>query len=188
MTQVKVKANLPAINKRIQDTFKLVKRNKEAHQLAGEIVEKRIQAEARAGRPLNRERSFPDLKPSTIANRDYLSTLNQTQRTFLASRSNLTLTGQLIDAILYELEQDSGLYKILIEVVDSKRVPYNTGPNSRQQNPPDNKELAEILAKRGFVLFDGDVVANDDALRKRVSTVFRRALRRAIAVNNKVNK
>ena len=188
MAKVNVKADLPAIKKRIQETFELTKGNLEAHQQAGEIVEKRIRAEAKRGKPLNKDRSFPDLKTNTIRNREYLEAFNRTDNVFLPPRSNLTFTGQLIDAILYEIQNDAGLYKILIQVVDSKRIPYRTGPNSSQKNPPNNKELAEILAKQGFILFDGDVVANDDSIRKRVSTVFRRALRRAIAVNNKVNK
>ena len=187
-TKVNVKADLPAINKRVQDTFKSFRRNKQTHMEAGEFVEKRVKAEARRGRPFNRSRSFPDLKSTTIDQREYLEQFNSTARTYSASRSNLTFTGQLIEAIVYELKQDQGLYSIEIQVADSERFSYRTGPNGTIKFLDlTNQELAEILDKKGFTLFDSDVIANNDNLRTRVTEIFRRTLRRAIANNNKKN-
>ena len=187
-SSVKIKADLPAIQKRIQDTFELVKKNKQAHTEAGFVVQERVKAEARRRKPLNDTRSFPPLSDKTIKRRNYLKKYNTTHKTYETSRSNLTITGQLIDAIVYELQQDQGLYKIILEVADNARLGYRTGPNSIERNPPSNQELAEMLAEKGFVLFDPAVIAINDNLKDRVATVFKRTLRRAIAINNKVNK
>ena len=143
----------------------------------GKFLVSRIQLEARRAKPLNNSRSFPSLKSITKQHRDYLKKFNSTHGAFKSGRSNLTFTGQLIDAITFKVKK--GLVEIFVE--KSSRTPYKTGPNSTAKGTPNNNKLAEILGKIGFVFMTKKGLESDPQIRKRVNNIVRRFLRRSLA-------
>lgn len=176
MATVNIKFDSAKITQRVRDIFDKVASNKDLQNQIGEFVVERIKAEARREQPVNKGRSFPGLKQATIANRRRLGKLNTTQKTFKAERSNLTLTGQLIDAVTFEGKNKT----IRIFVEATKRIGYKTSKKSKESNPPDNAKLDSFLRAKGFKLFTAQGVKEFEPIPKRVKALTLRFLRRAL--------
>ena len=158
--------------------FNKVKENKQLQKDIGEFIVARIKAEARRGRPLNDSRKFKPLKSLTIASRKRLAQFNKTHPTFSPRKSNLTFTGQLIDAVDYEVKDND----IFILVADSQRSPIRTGPNSRQRKTPTNQRLQQFLIdiSKSFAIFTGKGLKSEPRIAKRVKSIVLRFLRRSL--------
>ena len=65
----------------------------------GDAIIRLIQKRTRAGRS-STNRTLRKLKPSTIRSRKSFARNNQTGKGFVASKSNLTLTGQLLESLV----------------------------------------------------------------------------------------
>ena len=183
MAKVKVNFDARKAFKEVSQAFRSVRRSKQFQKEVGEFLVKRIQGETRRGKPYNKERSFPGLKSSTIKGRDNLSRFNKTHPSYSKARSNLTLTGQLVDSIKFKVKL--GLYTIFPK---GRRRPYRTGKNSVAKGTPSNETLSGFLSKKGFDLFDDGVLSNDRKVTKRVNNIFRRFLRRALRVRSRLNR
>ena len=184
MAKVNVKFDELGATRKLLKTFDKVKANKQMNKEIGETTVKRIQGEARRQKPLNAKRRFPSLKQMTVAQRKRLAFFNKTHPSFGPGKSNLTLTGQLIDAVVFEVRNTS----IFISVEESRRKGYKTGPGGRSKKTLTNKELDKILRKIGFKLFTPRGVDSDTKLKKRLKNILLRTLRRALGVSRRLDK
>lgn len=205
----KVKINgIAELEADIRSTFKKVRESQQMLKEVGEFTSARIKAEARRGKPLNGTRSFPPLKETSVIIRESLSRTNETHITYKAGRSNLTFTGQLIDAIRYMVTGT----KVSIDIEDSARAPYRTRDRLSKKElgglrnsignlkatskfvaktrttgqltpPPTNKELDRDLRRRGFVLYTAKGIESDDHVLRRINNIVKKFVRRAIKVN-----
>lgn len=135
----------------------------------------RLRFEARKGTPLNDERNFPPLKPITIDNREYLARFNRTHPAFNEARSNVTLTGQLLNALGFQVIS-RGVELLFI----GERRPYRTGPNSVANDTPTNQEVADYLAEKGFRVFTKKGIESDRKFSSNITQIVRRFLRRSL--------
>lgn len=163
------------------DLFKQFNRVKKTKVMNDEIVDflvERIKGEARRGRPLNNGRKFKALKSLTIENRRRLANFNKTHPAFAPTKSNLTFSGQLINAVSGSFERDVNI----IEIAETKRTGYKTGPRSRDKNPPTNKELQQQLLKisKSFAVFTDKGIRSDPKITKRIKNIVLRFLRRSL--------
>ena len=170
--------------------FGLTSRADSVFKEVGELVVREVKAGVRRQKPYvsySRARYAP-LSDSTIRQRNVLSKFNRTQRTYSERRSNLTFTGQLVDAISYDVV--SGGVKILVE--PTRRRSYLTGGRRRRgvrgfvRSLVNNRELAEIHARGGFnlprrILFNQSGFDNDESLQRRVRRVFAKRIRKFVA-------
>jgi hypothetical protein len=180
MATVNIKFDFKAATNDLLRKFNKVKRNKQMNTEIGTFVTKRIQAEARRGKPINAQRKFPKLKSLTVAQRSRLAKLNRTTSVFSPGRSNLSFTGQLIDALMFKVKKD----KIIVEVEDSRRRPYKTGADSIAKSTPSNKDLDKILRSIGFRMFTAQGIKREPKITKRVKSIVLRTLRRALKVSS----
>jgi hypothetical protein len=114
-----------------------------------------IKGKTRQGFDMSRgnDVSQPRLKQSTIKQRERISKHTETHDVFDAETSNLTFSGQMLDALEHSVRGDL----VFVEVADSNRRPYSyvptRGKNKGQQvnvkNTPSNKEVAKFLAEKG---------------------------------------
>lgn len=179
MAKVKVQFDAEAFSARVRQTFLKVKTNKELQSKIGEVVVKRVQGEARRKRPLNNSGTFPTLRKATVANRKRLAKYNTTHPTFSERRSNLSFTGQLIDAVGYKTGRDA--VEVLVE--DTSRKPYVTGKDGqRAKKTPDNNELAGFLRDKGFQLFSAKGIRESKGISKQIRNQVLLFLRRALKV------
>lgn len=141
----------------------------------GLFVTDRIRYQARIQQPLNSDSKFKDIKQRTIEKREYLEKYNKTHRTYEASRSNVTFTGQLLNSLGFNLVTRG------VELIfKGERTPYNTGPNSRENNPPSNAEVDEFLREKGFFIFTKKGLEESDTLQKNIVRIIRKFLRRSL--------
>lgn len=174
----------------------------------GEFLITRIKGEARRGKPLNGLRWFPPLAPSTKMIREALSGVNETHPAFKYDRSNLTFSGQLIDAVVFELTDDHikifvdrtrrrplrgvsfgrGDFKAIGEAVRSaggnQFATTAIVKNVRdQKNNKTNTEIDKDLRKRGFILFNKAGIESEPRVMLRINNIVKKFVRRAIKVN-----
>lgn len=143
----------------------------------GNLVVERIQLQARRGKPLNDTKSFPKLTKVTKKIRKRLGGINKTHPSFRPSKSHLTFTGQLIDAITFSISRRTGW---IFFVDKSKRRPINLGKNKKEEKPPNNEKLSRDLDKRGFILFTAKGLKSDVKLLARIKKIYLRFLRRQL--------
>lgn len=163
----------------IKEKFLKVKRNRQMLNEIGVMATERMKLQARKGKPLFGDNEVPGSFPpgypasSTIRGRKYLEQFNPTHSTYKANRGNLTFTGQLIDALTYEIKD--GLIRYFI--ADSMRKPYRISPNKFAKKTPTNEELYLLLIdKHPWFAF----VGIDLKIRKRANNIVRQFLRRAL--------
>lgn len=179
MAKVKI-SGVQAVEANIKATFDKVIKSKAMKNEIGEFMVQRIQAEARRTKPLNEDRSFPQLTENTVNRRKRLATVNNTQATFKPSRSNLTFTGQLIDAIFYRINSSN---EVVIDVRSSRRDPIQGIRGSALESPPTNKALQEELIGRGFLLYSAEGIKSEPRIMSRINNIVKKFVRRAIKVN-----
>ena len=139
----------------------------------GETTTEMIVNNARSGKVFKsgKKEKIKRLKKISIEHRKYLSKYNSTSDVYSPARSNLSFTGQFLKSIKHTIKR--GL--IVIEPTGD-RSGYKTGPNSKDNNPPTNKQLAKFLADNGREIFGG----LDKISIKRLKTLILRFLRRKL--------
>jgi hypothetical protein len=126
---------------------------------------------------------FATLKNDTVVNRIKLSEWNNTHKLYAPARSNLTFSGQLLDALTFKY--DKGNQKLEIFVDDTQREPYITGsigftgddisaPTSEARYVS-NADVSKGLADQGrnFVAIDKEL---DKQLANRLLKILNREL------------
>lgn len=132
--------NTRKLNKRLE---KIVERGP-YKRIAKQTV-KDIQKTVRAGISPATGKSFARLKPSTVKNRKRLAKLNRTHKAYEANRSNLTFTGQLVNAVTSLVIKFGEVTEIHFFISASDRRPYKTGRKSKAKKTPTNSKLAKFL-------------------------------------------
>ena len=176
MAKVSIKG-IPAVEKEIKKVFGKVTQGRQMRKDIGDFVVTRIQAEARRGKPLNENRSFPPLKDSTKAIRESLSSKNPTHPTFSVNRSNATFSGQLIDSIVFKL----GKTVISIFVENTRRSPI-VGATDKSNNKT-NRQVDKDLRERGFEIYTAKGIDSEPRIKKRINNIVKKFVRRAIKVS-----
>ena len=103
------------------------------------------------------------LEPSTIRNRKRLAVVlkNETHRTYKANRSNLTFSGQLLDAITHHVNARGN---IVIEIADTIRKPYKTSLGKRKSKGGSKNDLTNADLQAHLNDMDREPLAIDDEL------------------------
>ncbi len=143
----------------------------------GILLTDRVRTAARKGRPYNDTRRFPALKTLTKKQRKYLERFNRTHPAYKSSRSSLTFTGQLLDALSFRRVKGT-LYELYIK--DTSRTAYRTGPNSVAKKTPDNETLAGYLDDKGFTIFTAAGLRSDRKILQRAKQIILRYIRRQL--------
>lgn len=182
-----VKVNLKGfkgVASSIKKTFNTVRKNNQMLNEIGKVSVERMQGEARRQTPLQGKKkgNFPAGYPSeaTKIYRDYLKKYNSTHQTFGRGRKNLTITGQLIDALTYKIK--NGIIEYFIK---GKRVPYRGKSGIIKGQELDNAKVYQHLIdqNRNFRF-----IGIDDKLQKRINNIVKRTLRRALGVRRRLKK
>jgi hypothetical protein len=132
----------------------------------GKTLTDRVKLKARKGRPLNNTGRFPKLKPSTIAARRRYK--GRKHPAFSPTKSNLTLTGQLINAVNFK-RVSGGLFELFID--KSKRS---------KSGDPNNRQLSGFLEKKGFTIFSKRGLLKDKTILREVKKLLKKALRKKL--------
>lgn len=164
----------------IKDKMEKVLASEQLLDEVGNFVTDRIRYQARISKPINSQNSFPNLKPSTIANREYLSQFNNTHETYDAGRSNLTFTGQLLDSIKHRIKS-AGV--IVLEFTGNHRG-YKTGSGKLTKSLP-NSKIARYLSEIGFDIFD-KALKDNKQVKARIRSIVLRYLRRGLDVSRRL--
>jgi hypothetical protein len=147
---------------------------------------KNIKDLSRSGISPVTNKPFAPLKGITQKHRQYLERFNRTHSKYKFYKSNLTFTGQLLNAITYARFNFKDGVGLSIFVNPTSRKRYKTGnkrrSDKRPQAPPDNSKLGEYMR-------DGDSSKNrpprpflgvskkqDDKIRNIISRHLRREL------------
>lgn len=132
-----------------------------------------IKGETRSGNLIKNK----SLSSGWIEERGRIAEATTTNRAYRQSTSNLTLSGQLIDAVTYEVNRDEAR----VYVQDTKRRGYRrknkNGTVSRLKSTATNKEIAEYQAEMGRKFMDLSSKSREIILNK-VIQFLRRQLRR----------
>lgn len=178
MARVNIKG-IPEIEKKYRETFKKVRKNKQMLNEVGKFSVDTIAMQARRGKPLNTTQKFPKLKPVSVGIRGHLSRNNTTHPTFKKQRSNLTFTGQLVDALQFTI--DSSVLRVDVE--DSLRWPVLKKDGSPSGKDMTNREVDADLRSRGFRMFTKKGIDSSNRFRLRINNILKKYVRRAIKFN-----
>jgi hypothetical protein len=147
----------------------------------GEFAVERLKYQTRLGKPLNAGDSLPDLKDSTKRTRAYLAKYNSTHPTFAVARSNLTITGALMDSLSF---LDTGDFKLKISFKgDHPRYKSRNGYFGKVIS---NETLAGYLSDKGFKVFD-QTLSQKKQFINRISNIARQFIRRALRVRSRLS-
>ena len=147
----------------------------------GEFSVERLRYQARLGKPLNASESLPNLQPSTVKTRAYLAKYNSTHPTYATARSNLTLTGELLDSLSYS---DLGDFKLKISFKgEHSRYKSRNGYFGKAIK---NQTIAGYLAKLGFFIFDETLNTKKQFI-NRISNIARQFIRRGLRVRSRLS-
>ena len=132
----------------------------------GIFLTERVRFEARKGKPLNNNRKFPNLKPSTVASRR--ANKEKKHPAFSPGKSNVTITGQLLDAVSFKRVK-SRIFELFVK--DSKR---------NKRGDPNNEQVSDFLKDKGFVIFTGKGMKSDKKIPRRLKQILLRFLRKRL--------
>lgn len=179
--QVRIKG-LKELLKSVDKAFEKTTKNKQMYSDMGVFLTKRIQAQVKVGKPLNDTGKFPPLKNSTKAIRKGLADINHTAPNFKFNKSNLTFTGQLVEAIDYKVTPRTVLE---VAVQNTKRIPY-TNLDGRQDTtgPKKNSTLDRRLRAMGFIMFTAKGIEKNTKITKRLRSIALKYLRRSLKAQN----
>lgn len=160
-----------AIEKVFNDT---VQEDKMLNDIGKEIV-KRVKTQTQIGNDLKNEDKQPSLSDGYINYRSRLrqgkveNTSVKPSKLMQPERSQLTLTGQLLESLKYEIDKRKAT--ITMEPTGTRK------PTKRKNDITTNKELTLDLAKRGreYLGLDKTGVEN---IRQKVLRVLRRNIRK----------
>jgi len=181
----RIKLNQSSINQKITDKINeargYLKRDKALTDAANQAV-RDIKTGARTGRGFTKpdqfggqRAKFPPLAKSTIDARGYLQETPQTlDPSFRKARSNLTISGQLLSSIIFEIKR--GVVRIFANSKKRKRY-ANKGLRQRKTRkaPPTNEQVAKGLEDQGRYF-----IGIDDNTIKRIKTILIRNVRRIL--------
>lgn len=131
-----------------------------------EIAIKQIQGQTRSGNDLASGGKQASLAPSTVEQREYLAKHNTTHPSYKKARSNLTLTGQLLDSLVGQ--KFRGFIKIVLK---GTRKPYRKGSRKSRTN----NFVAAKLKEQGR-----QFLGKSPLMTKQIKIAIQRFIRRAL--------
>lgn len=132
--------------KRVMDLIEKVRKDDRWKDDAAKIAIRNIQIETRLGKNVKDDSKQPPLAQSTIEQRKTLSQSNSKGTSYGDAKSNLTLTGQLLES----LKRTDHKTKVIIEPTESRKpYKYPSGKSAKRKHTPDNKQLAQYLKEQG---------------------------------------
>lgn len=172
MATVKIKG-LDGVRAMVRRIFEETRSDTGLLKEIGEITSDQVRGFTRSGTSVATGKSFPPLKPSTIKNREYLAKYNSTHSAYSPSKSNLTLTGELLDSV-----QTSKVFKGSVTVEPKgTHKPYKT--KTGKGKSVENAKIFEYLEDKGFEVFSfGQEFRR--RLQARVNVLIKSTLRRKI--------
>lgn len=138
---------------------------------AARLAIKNIQGQTRLQKNISTGESQKKISKKWEKRKKQLAKNNPKGASFGPSKSNLTVTGQLLES----LKRIDDKKTVIIEPTES-RTPYKNKDGSFQKNPPTNKKLAEYLAEKDFI-FIGHNEKLRKILKKKVKEEFFRKFR-----------
>ena len=155
-------------NKKIQDAVNSLTKDKaKLSKLAAKIVNN-IKGDTYNGETY-KGKKFPGLAKSTIDTRKYLSDYNSTATDYRATRSNATFTGELIEAIDYDIKGG----KIVIEA-KGNHSPYKGKRGAYKHTP----RYSDIL--KGLWDLGREIMGVSNVNRKIILSEVKRIIRRSL--------
>lgn len=135
----------------VRKAFDKVIRNQQLMNEIGTMVVDDVQRSNRSGTSPKTEARHPALKPSTIRNRQYLAKYNPIHALFSPRRSNVTITGGLLDnqTLIHRMTKPGVL---LFEFVGN-HLPYKGKKGQSISDPISNEEIVKHLKAKGFFVF-----------------------------------
>ncbi len=171
MAKVNIKG-IPQLSEALKKFINESLAKEEVLQRVGLIGRDAIIAKTRTGKSLPTNGKQKALAPSTVKSRERLAKTNAVQETFSAKRSNLTLTGQLLESIKV-LANTSKAEVVLVP--KGARKPYVNKNGKPQKRTPTNEQVATYLAEKGFTF-----MGIDDPTKKQMVKAVKAFLRNEI--------
>lgn len=127
--------NTKDAEKAFKKRFKKASQNKTLLKEIGEISVKNSVADTRLGKDPETQENFERFKDSSEygSRRSQIAKSNGRGRSFKPSKANMTLTGQLLNAIQYKIKGG----KVIMDVAKTSRKKYGN-----EKKVPNNKQLA----------------------------------------------
>lgn len=172
MARVEIK-NLDNVIKSIKRVFDTTVESQKLLNDIGEFTAERIRQQTRIGKDLSDDSKQKSLKPSTILNRQRFAKfppIAGLSAFFRPRKSNLTLSGQLLDAVGYEVNKATGSVEVLVE--NTGRTKYRSS-----DKPLTNQQLQEFLEQQGRTFLGLDP-AGEARIQRLVLDELRRNIRR----------
>lgn len=162
-------------NKFRADMKKHVLDNAELGREVGQMLVDRLKYQARSKKPMNETGSFPNLKPATIKNREYLEKYNETHPAYSTKRANLTITGAFLESLTFKF-----LGRGKLEIFFQGKHPRYNGKNGPIGKEVSNQDLYGWLREKGFPTFDESIQQNK-TLRQRIRGIVLSFIRRGLS-------
>ena len=169
--------SIQRVEKNIKDAFNKVIRNQQMLNELGETIVVDIQGTNRSGKS-PKGNKHPTLAESTIRNRRYLAKYNPTHPTYSEKRSNVTITGELLDSLN---SKTTGPGKLQIEA-EGNHSQYK-GKTKSIGKEIANEKLVGYLKDKGFFIM-GIREKLIPRLRRTVIAYIRRASRTLFKLEN----
>ena len=114
----------------------------------------------------------PRLRPSTVKHRRYVSRYNPTHPAYVESKSNLTITGELLDAI--RVKFITSKFSFIFGALKRKHKKYKTKKGRSKSTMPSLQELLEIQNESRPIL----QVFQNDSFRSKIEKSLVSAIKR----------
>lgn len=162
--------------KKVKDLLKKVRKDERWKKEASEVVINNIKISTRLGKNIKDSSKQPALERSTIEKRRHLAKSNPKGISFKPEKSNLTMTGQLLNS----LERKNDPERVVIGLSE-ERQPYLNKNGTKGKNPPSNEQIARYLKEQGR-----EFLGFNEKLKKVVEKKLKEHLRRHLKdLNNK---
>lgn len=137
---------LDTVTKNLKTFIKNVVKEKDILNELGDTASKQISLQTKSKQKDYRQ---PDLKKSSIKRRESLIKQGNGSEFAKPKQSNLTLSGQLLNALTYKINQSTGFITLFFK---EGRRPYK-GKSGQSLEQKTNREIVQDLDARGFKFF-----------------------------------
>lgn len=197
---VKVKINEKSLRdaeKGVRESIERVIQKTDLLDDVGRLVADDIKFQSKAGRSIPLGKRFEELSKSWIALRQRIASSNKTADVYSPKRSNLSLTGQLLNAIFFKSTPRKG--QVTVDIENSERKPYivraKTETRVRAHNRKTSQVSSHVRRLRPGTFIVGDRLTNRELAErvaedgrpfmgvrpqivKRINTIARETIRR----------
>lgn len=145
MKSFKLKFDEKKAKKQFQKKVDKIIQSDEWKEIAADYAINQIQGKTRLQKSAKDNSPLKYISEEHKKTKKKLAKLNSKGKNFGASKSNLTITGQLLESLKGQNKKRS----VEIEA-KGERKPYKVSKNSYAKKTPSNEELVEYLKEKGF--------------------------------------